>query len=97
MKYVWTGVGWVPVAEARMQAAAHQVAIHRDFAEPLLCHADGLMHSSKSTYGAAVKAAGCEVVGKSEMRRQLEGSRPRGLGGAPVSATLRRILQETGE
>jgi hypothetical protein len=97
MKYVWTGVGWVPVAEARTQAAAHRIAIHRDFAEPLLCHADGRMHGSKSTYDRAVRDAGCEIIGKTEGRRQLEGSRPRGLGGAPVSATLRRILQETGE
>jgi len=89
-RYVWTDAGW---AEAHaVRAAARGVAIQRDFAEPLFCHADGKLHSSRSTYDAAVRAAGCEIIGKAEARK-LAASPYRGAPGLePVGATLKRIL-----
>lgn len=97
MKYIWLDGAWEPAATVPSPAAG-TVAIHRDLAEPLLCHADGRMHGSRSTYDAAVRAAGCEIVGRSEARRLQEAGAWRGISGmGPVSATLRRILNEQGE
>jgi hypothetical protein len=89
MRYVWDGERWVTPAAA--PARADSVGIIRDFAEPLLCHADGKMHSSRSTYDAAVKAAGCEIIGKTEARRMAATQRP-APALEPVGATLKRLL-----
>jgi hypothetical protein len=90
MRYVWDGERWVTPAPA--PARPESVGIIRDFEAPLLCHADGKMHSSRSTYDAAVRAAGCEIIGKTEARRMAEAPRPRVGGMEPVSATLKRLL-----
>jgi len=95
-RYVWSDGAWVEAHAAK--AAARGVAILPDFAEPLLCHADGRMHSSRSTYDAAVKAAGCEIIGKTEARKfQEKGAWHGRFGMEPVSTTMRRILREAGE
>jgi hypothetical protein len=90
MRFVWDGERWVTPAAA--PARPETPGIIRDFAEPLLCDADGRMHHSRSTYDAAVRAAGCEIIGKTEARRMAEAQRPRVGGLEPVGATLRRIL-----
>jgi hypothetical protein len=91
MRYVWDGERWVTPAPA--PARAESVGIIRDFAEPLLCHADGRMHSSRSTYDAAVKAAGCEIIGKTEARRMAEaGQRRVPTAAETVATTMRRII-----
>jgi hypothetical protein len=90
MRFVWDGERWVTPAPA--PARPESVGIIRDFEAPLLCHADGKYHTSRSTYDAAVKAAGCEIVGRSEMRRMAEAG-PRTFPALePVGMTLRRIL-----
>jgi hypothetical protein len=95
-RYVWTEDGWVEAHT--LKAAAQGIAIQSDFAEPLLCHADGRMHSSRSTYDAAVRAAGCEIVGKTEARKMQERGAWHGrLGMEPVHASLKRALREAGE
>jgi hypothetical protein len=78
MRYVWDGERWVTPAAA--PARADSVGIIRDFAEPLLCHADGKMHSSRSTYD-----------GKTEARRMAATQRP-APALEPVGATLKRLL-----
>ena len=95
-RYVWSEGAWV-LPDA-VQTAARSLAIQSDFAEPMLCHADGRMHSSRSTYDAAVRAAGCEIVGKTEARKlQQKGAWHGRSGMEPVQATLKRILREMGE
>src|SRR3954470_20038638 len=103
-RYVWTDDGWVEAHTLRTAASANPsglargMAIISDFAEPLLCHADGQMHSSRSTYDAAVRAAGCEIIGKTEARRMQERGAWHGrLGMEPVHASLKRALREAGE
>jgi hypothetical protein len=101
VKYVWFEGAWVPLDAFPPRVAMSGPAIHPDFAEPLMCHADGKMHGSRSTYDAAVRAAGCEVIGRSEARRQQERGAWRGGSSSdwlnrtgalePVAATLRRI------
>jgi hypothetical protein len=91
VKFIWFEGAWVPLDAFPPRVASSGPAIHPDFAEPLLCHADGRMHGSRSTYDAAVRDAGCEVVGRSEARRQLErGNAPRAP--EPVGATMKRLL-----
>lgn len=68
MRYIRDGGRWVPADEYRAPPVSG-VAIHRDFSEPLLCHADNRMHGSKGSYNAAVRAAGCEVIGRAEGQR----------------------------
>lgn len=98
MKFVWDGHRWVEAAVAKAMRGHHEhgPGIVSDFAEPLLCHADGRYHGSRTTYDAAVRAAGCEVVGKSEMQRmQAREFRPRDTR-EPVAATMRRIINQHG-
>jgi hypothetical protein len=90
MRYVWDGERWVTPAPA--PARAESVGIIRDFAEPLLCHADGRYHSSRSTYDAAVRAAGCEIIGKTEARRQMGLHRASPSAAETVATTMRRII-----
>jgi hypothetical protein len=92
VKYIWLEGAWVPLDAFPPRVASSGPAIHPDFAEPLLCHADGRMHGSKSTYDAAVRAAGCEIIGKTEARRMAEAPRERASGLEPVGATLKRLL-----
>jgi hypothetical protein len=97
---VWDGQQWVEAHVARAMARHHtsSAAIVSDFPEPLMCHADGKMHGSRSTYDAAVRAAGCEIIGKTEARAmQRKGAWHGRLGMEPVTATMRRILREAGE
>lgn len=92
VKYVWHGGRWTPRHE--VQAAAAGVAIVRDFDVPLLCHADGRMHGSRSTYDAAVRSAGLIEVGRTEMRRAMEGPAVRATPMEPVRDSLRRFANE---
>jgi hypothetical protein len=75
------------------QVAASGLAIVRDFDAPILCHADGKMHGSRSTYDAAVRRAGLVEVGRTEMRK-LAGRRFTGTPMAPVGDTLRRFANQ---
>lgn len=95
--FVWSDGHWKPRAvwEAEQMALRHAVAIHRDFDAPLMCHADGKMHGSRSTYDAAVRAAGLVEVGRTEMRRLAAGPAYRGgTGLEPVADTLRRAFNQ---
>jgi hypothetical protein len=99
-RYVWDGRQWVDAGAARAMARAHtsSAAIISDFSEPLLCHADGKMHGSRSTYDAAVREAGCEIIGRTEARAMARKGAFHGrLGMEPAGATLKRILREAGE
>ena len=90
-RYIRDGGRWVPADEWRGGSPASGVAIHSDFAEPLHCPADGRMHGSKATYDRAVRAAGCEVVGRAEMARVRE--QPQRRPDLPRPAeTIRRLL-----
>lgn len=92
--HVWAEDRWMPRAEWEAnQVAASGVAIVRDFDAPLLCHADGKLHSSRSTYDAAVRSAGLVEVGRTEMRKVA--ARPFvGTPMPPVRETLRRMLNQ---
>ena len=96
--HVWHGGAWVPRAEWEAgQKAASGVAIHRDFDAPLLCHADGKLHGSRSTYDAAVRSAGLIEVGRTEMRKLAAGPAYRGGDGMePVATSLRRTMERMG-
>jgi hypothetical protein len=98
MKYLWDGHRWIEAAVARAMARLeHGPAVHSDFPDPMMCPADGRYHSTRSSYDAAVRAAGCEIVGKSEMRRMhAQGFRAPPDTSEPVSATLRRVINQHG-
>jgi hypothetical protein len=98
VKYVWFEGAWVPLDAFPPRVAMSGPAIHPDFAEPLMCHADGKMHGSRSTYDAAVREAGCEIIGRTEARAMARKGAFHGrLGMEPAGATLKRILREAGE
>ena len=82
--------------EALQAARVGATAIHRDFAEPLLCHADGKLHTSRSTYDAAVRSAGLVEVGRSEMKRLERGPAVRATPMRPVRESLREAIQRYG-
>jgi hypothetical protein len=92
-RYVWLENQWVPetVAKAKARHEPSGPAVVSDFDAPLLCHADGRYHSTRRTYDAAVKAAGCEIIGKTEARRMAATQRP-APALEPVGATLKRLL-----
>jgi hypothetical protein len=72
MKYIWSNELGRFAEPAEAYAARPRYDIRSDLPRPYIVsdslpdivnHADGKIYDSKSNYYAAVKAAGCEVVG----------------------------------
>ena len=93
--HVWADGRWMPRDEWEARQRPAGVAIIRDFEAPLLCHADGKMHGSRSTYDAAVRSAGLVEVGRTEMRKMHAGGPYRGGDGMPaVRDSMRRAMEQ---
>lgn len=90
-RYVWHDGAWVA---PRARNSSARVAIHSDFAEPLHCHADDRMHSSRSTYNEAVRAAGLVEIGRTEMKRLEAGPPVRATKLESPRATIRRLMEQ---
>lgn len=91
-RFVWHDGAWVEPGRAARPRKG--VAIHRDFAEPIMSHADGRMHSSRSTYDASLRAVGAVEVGKTEMRKLQAGPAVRATKLESPRAMITRLMNE---
>lgn len=94
-RFVWHDGQWMPRAEWEAQrVAASGVSIVRDFTDAVWNPADGQHHTSRTTYEAATRAAGCVEIGRTEANRMRERGNQPAHTMPPVRDTLRRFLNE---
>jgi hypothetical protein len=79
------GLGVIPKSEA--EPLPWVTSIRTDGMDATHCPADGKTYDSRSAYYAAVRSAGCEIVGNERLTAR-EAPRP------PVRDTMKRALDQ---
>ncbi|MCA3704258.1 MAG: hypothetical protein INF12_14645 [Methylobacterium sp.] len=74
--FVWCPVKRAVVPKAEREYTGGGLSVIRDHLDDIVNPADGKRYSSKRAYYAAVRAAGCEIVGNENLA-SVERNRPR--------------------